>query len=369
MNFSETRNRPDRRATIGFTLVELMVSLALGMLIVSGMLALIARNSETRGEIEKAGRQIENGRYAIQRLTEDIHHAGYYGEFYDFPTGTVLPANVCDVTLAGLKTAMSFPIQAFTAAATPPSCINAADFVAGTNVLVVRFVSPATTLAEGWVTGDLATNLAPGVVYMQPYVDGANFATRATAATDFITNKISGPGGVAVSAPIYRYITRIYFISPCSRPVGANCSSAADDGAPIPTLKMVELGSNGTAGSPPAFTNGTAPAFSATPISVAEGIERLEYDYGIDSDGDGAPDAPYKSCAPCTATEWSTQVVSVRINLLARNAERSNGYSDAKTYDMGLSGAASAPGGALNYKRHVFQVVVRLNNQSMRREQ
>ena len=143
---------------------------------------------------------------------------------------------------------------------------------------------------------------------------------------------------------------------------------------------MVELGSNGTAGLSPTFTNGTASAFSATPVSVAEGVERLEYDYGIDADGDGAPDTPYKSCAPCTLSEWS-RVVSVRINLLARNAERSAGYSDPKLYDMGCgrgdpdavrcgssSSPASAPGNA-NYKRHVFQVVVRLNNQSMRKEQ
>ena len=70
-----------RTAMRGFTLIELMVSLALGLFIISGMLTLMARNSETRGEIEKAGRQIENGRYAIQRLSEDIHHAGFYGEF------------------------------------------------------------------------------------------------------------------------------------------------------------------------------------------------------------------------------------------------------------------------------------------------
>ena len=81
-----------RRTSHGLSLVELMVSLALGLLIISGMLTLLARNSETRGEIEKAGRQVENGRYAIQRLSEDLHHAGFYGEFYDVPAGTSVPA-------------------------------------------------------------------------------------------------------------------------------------------------------------------------------------------------------------------------------------------------------------------------------------
>jgi type IV pilus assembly protein PilW len=66
--------------------------------------------------------------------------------------------------------------------------------------------------------------------------------------------------------------------------------------------------------------------------------------------------------------QWAN-VVSVRINLLARNAERSAGYTDTKSYAMGLAGIASAPAGKESFKRHLFQVIARLNNQSMRREQ
>jgi len=343
----------------GFTLVELMVSLALGLLIVSGMLTLLARNSETRGEIEKAGRQIENGRYAIQRLSEDIHHAGFYGEFYELPAGTTLP-DPCSTDPILLKDAMSFPVQALTATATPPSCIAAADFVAGTNVLVLRFASPAVTLPEvPTITDASLAALATGVVYLQPYVEGVNVVTGApglTLAASF-PGQVRGAGGGYIPAPIYRYITRLYFISPCSR---RPCTAASDDGSPIPTLKMVELAA---AGGVTAFTS---------PIAVAEGIERLEFDYGLDTKvaplpGLGSADS-YVSCAPCTVAQWSN-VVNVRINLLARNAERSAGYSDTKVYAMGLTGNVSAPSSALAFKRHLFQVVARVNNQSMRREQ
>ena len=202
-----------RHTSRGLSLVELMVSLALGLLIISGMLTLLARNSETRGEIEKAGRQVENGRYAIQRLSEDLHHAGFYGEFYDLPAGTSVPPDPCSTSLATIKTDMAFPVQGLTAAATPPTCIDPADFIANTNVLVVRFASPALTLAEGWVAGDLAT-LAAGVTYIQPYVEGVNFATTSSApsaASLFPTAMVRGPGDVPATAPIYRYITRIYF--------------------------------------------------------------------------------------------------------------------------------------------------------------
>jgi type IV pilus assembly protein PilW len=342
----------------GLTLVELMVSLVLGLLIVSGMLTLLARNSETRGEIEKAGRQIENGRFAVQRLTEDIHHAGFYGEYYELPAGTALP-DPCATDPATLKTAMSFPIQARTAATT--TCVGAADIVAGTNVLVLRFASPVATLPEAPTITDtsIAAALTPGVVYIQPYVEGVNVVTGASGLTltSPFSGRVRGAGGGFVPAPIYRYITRLYFISPCSR---RPCTAASDDGAPIPTLKMVELGATGG-----------ATAFTA-PIAVAEGIERLELDYGLDtkvapSPGLGSADS-YVSCAPCTVAQWAN-VVSVRINLLARNAERSAGFADTKVYAMGLTGNVTAPSGSTAFKRHLFQVIARVNNQSMRREQ
>lgn len=375
MKTYQSRTTASRASVAGISLVELMIALTLGLLIASGMLTLIAQNSDTRGEIEKAGRQIENGRYAIQRLTEDIHHAGFYGEFFDLPVGTVTPTDACSTDLTVLKASMSFPVQAFTDAATPPSCIDTADFVAGTTVLVLRFVSPTAALAEGWASADIASTLAPGVVYAQPYVEGVNFATRTsspTAATLFAGSTVSGPLGALVTAPIYRYITRLYFLSPCSRPATgqAHCTGTADDGFPVPTLKMVELGSNGTSGTAPTWTNGTAPAFSSKPVAVAEGVEQLQFDFGIDSlpaVRDGAPDA-YNRCTSCTAAQWQ-DVVAVRISALVRNTDRTNGYSDAKSYAMGLVGNVSAPSGSLNFKRHLFQSMARLNNASMRREQ
>ena len=64
----------------GLSLIELMVSITIGLLLVSAMATLIANNSAHRQEVEQASRQIENGRYAMQVLSEDLHHAGYYGE-------------------------------------------------------------------------------------------------------------------------------------------------------------------------------------------------------------------------------------------------------------------------------------------------
>ncbi|MFT5643530.1 MAG: type IV pilus assembly protein PilW, partial [Janthinobacterium sp.] len=98
--------------THGFSLVELMVSMTISLLIFAGMTTLLVNNSKAQGEIEKANRQIENGRYAVQLLTGDLRHAGYYGQFD--PTVLTLPdalPDPCATTLSELKAALPLHVQ------------------------------------------------------------------------------------------------------------------------------------------------------------------------------------------------------------------------------------------------------------------
>lgn len=381
-----SRTLHGRPAGRGLSLIELMVSLTLGLFLIAGMLTLLARNSNTRAELDKAGRQVENGRYAAQRLSEDLHNAGFYGEFYgvpspgtsSFPTALPDPCNLFYATTA-FKGAKAFPVQGITAVAngTVPSCINTANIVksAYSSLLVVRFASPATTLptpasaASGvvdWAPNPTAASAALAtldpasavpLLYAQSNIDDVSFATKSDAAANFATLKVSsGTATNQINAPVYRYITRIYFLSPCSRPTsGIVCSAAADGGSPIPTLKMIEM-----------ISTGSAAVFS-DPVPVAEGIEALGFDYGLDSNADGAPDT-YVDCSACTADNWGN-VVAVRVNLIARNTEVSPGYADAKTYSLGLAGTYTPSTADQRYKRHEYQLQVRVKNASMRREQ
>ena len=56
----------------GFSLIELMVAIAIGLILVAGLAMLFANSSQTGNEIDKSIRQIENGRYAAELLSEDI---------------------------------------------------------------------------------------------------------------------------------------------------------------------------------------------------------------------------------------------------------------------------------------------------------
>ena len=76
-----------RYRQLGLTLLELMISLTIGLFLVAGISTLIARQSSTRAELDKSARQIENGRYAMTLLQDDIQHAGGFITFLFIHTG------------------------------------------------------------------------------------------------------------------------------------------------------------------------------------------------------------------------------------------------------------------------------------------
>lgn len=333
----------------GLSLVELMISLTIGLILLAGITSLIVRQSTTRTEMEKSSRQIENGRYAMQILSDDIEHAGFYGEYS--PLATIVhnvPSDPCDTTIANLgwnsaTPAMPVPVYGYTGAATAPSCLT--NRKSGTAILVLRRTETATTAVPDGTSAYLQVTRCNSDT--SPFVLGTSGFT--------LKQK-----DCATSALLHKYIVRIYYISTCS-----NCGTGADS---IPTLYMVE--------------NGGAP----TPL--VEGIENMQFDYGVDylplTTKDGASDcyfpdpsnitAAQKSACETTTgtagdfansnTNWSN-VMTVRVSLLARNNEPTGSYTDTKSYTLGSTAVAAAND---HYKRHVYSQLVRIVNSSGRRE-
>jgi len=78
----------------GLSLIELMIAITLGLLIVAALLALFLNITRTNNEMAKMNRQIENGRFAIQLLQEDVVHAGFWGSHvpgFDDLTAVTVP--------------------------------------------------------------------------------------------------------------------------------------------------------------------------------------------------------------------------------------------------------------------------------------
>ncbi|WP_018862866.1 MULTISPECIES: PilW family protein [unclassified Thioalkalivibrio] len=73
-SFGPTRNR-----VRGFTLVELMVAMVLGLLIVGGVIALFVSTQQTSRTQEAMSRVQETGRFVIERIARDAREAGHQG--------------------------------------------------------------------------------------------------------------------------------------------------------------------------------------------------------------------------------------------------------------------------------------------------
>ncbi len=332
----------------GFTLVELMVAIALGLFLVIGLLSLLVSNTRSRAELDNSARQIENGRFAIHLLSEDLQHAGFNGSTQRSGFAEVLPTPCStDLTQLGYTAQVSpTPSNLPTsvgALPTNPSCVT--DRKAGTAMLLLTRAG----------TESIAVAAAEATqAYLQVSncdADGKPFAMAVGSGAFPMRLK-----DCATVAPLRKVIQRIYFVGTDNQ------------------LKMVEL------------VNG---ANTTTPL--AEGIEDLQFDYGVDTDGDGAPDCytsdpddPAETSAmtnpvcptPSGATNHWGNVVDVRVHVLARNNDPSGTWQEEpnKTYEMGLAkadpgdGAPTVGGFTDKVKRRVYSATARLNNLSGQRE-
>jgi len=319
------------------SIVELMIGLTIGILLLVVLSALLINNTRARSDLDNSMQQVENGRYAVQLLAGELRHAGFYGE--GSATGST-PASLpdpCVATVAGLKASLPLPVQGYSQSSSSPlSCLADANFKSGTDILVIR---RAMTNKVDSASLDSAT----------PYLQSIGSDFKLDSGTNASSFTLTTKSGSA--APIHPFAVQIYFISPCSKPAsGTTCSGSSDDGGfPRPTLKRLELTSDGT-------------TLSWTTTPLVEGVDQLRVEYGIDTDGDGVSDS--YTATPSSLSDW-TNVASVRLHVLARNTRETLGYTDDKQYTLGDITVGPAND---KYKRHAYSEAIRLMNVSGRRE-
>jgi type IV pilus assembly protein PilW len=328
-------------------------------------------SSQANREQQRAAEQIENGRYASDVLMNDLHHAGYYGEFFKVPGSAAFP-DPCATDDSGARLTSSLPyaVQGFDAASysalpdvSGTSCgtwLTNTNLQPGSDVLVVRRAETA-ALAVGDVAAASTLYLQVNPFSMELQL-GSGAAITATSRADGTAAVITKRDGVT-AADIRKFEVHVYFVAPCSVPAGggALCTGSADDGGrPIPTLKRLGFATIGGGNTMRIET-------------VAEGIESIQIDYGLDTlpavknpmtgtVGDGAPDRYVRKPADADFTS----VMTARVHVLARNTEPTVGYVDSKTYRLGLAGDLGPRNDS--YKRHAYTGIVRLTNPSGRRE-
>jgi len=344
-----------------------MVSITIGMILLAGLATLFANQSRSREELRRSEVQVENGNYAMKVLGDDIQMAGYWAEFnitvagLPAPTGPAgaLP-DPCDASIANLTQMLTMPIQGYdnyAGAGNSPTCLN--DVKTNTDIIVIRRVSTCVAAPTAGTGCDPVLATTP--YFQASSCNNANELGSATPTDAFRLSYSTASldrhlKNCTTVANEHRYFTHIYYIANNDQP-----------GDGIPTLKRADLG---------AGAGGNADFTTVSPI--AEGIDNLQIEYGLDTDGDGSPDVftadpnSYNGCANTVAcvANWQNVVVA-KVNVLARNTDATPGYTDTKTYTLGLKadGTPNVVGPVGDpIKRHVYAAQLRVYNVAGRRE-
>ncbi|MEE8321598.1 MAG: prepilin-type N-terminal cleavage/methylation domain-containing protein, partial [Gammaproteobacteria bacterium] len=210
----------------GLSLIELMVAISIGAVLMAGLVATFQNSSNSRRELEKSGLLIENGRYAIDILYEDLRHAGYYGHYYALDEAPATLPDPCETDDEDkLKDALPLPIQGYRATnlSTDPditdtntcegALLTAANLKAGSDILIVRRAE------TGVFTGTPTAN----EIYMQSNSRDANImfgndnadVPADTADNDATTSLERSPSKTpSGTADTRKYHVHVYFVAP-----------------------------------------------------------------------------------------------------------------------------------------------------------
>lgn len=352
----------------GLTMIELMIALTIAMLLIAALAAMYGTNVKTRNEIERSHRQIENGRYAVQLLRDDIQLAGYWGE-YDMRSYTLVGTvpvsipevpNICvthqwspsqvaglddgiaadrdnDGDVDGLDYLISVaPIHVQgiddIASGTVPACLTGEDVRLGTDVIVIRRLHtceagttdcPLTAGAPYFQASQCQDQIDAGLTAIPPVYFGNLYQLRANATGLADFTRQTRQCVSTARTPVRRWVTHIYFIANNNLP-----------GDGIPTLKRREIQAGGW-----------------TTVPLVEGIEDIQYEYG------------QGVATPTTVTGW-LNTTTVRAFLLSRSLTPQAGYRDTNTYQLGSDKAIAAQNDA--YKRQIFETLIQLRNPAAR---
>lgn len=121
----------------GFSLVEIMVALALSLILLAGVLAIFASSRATYETTDRLSRIQENGRFALDSIVRDLRSAGYLG----CSRGAVFN-NKLNVPTHVFRN-FAFAVQGFDAQGTTwapeiDAAISAPDTTSESDVLVIR---------------------------------------------------------------------------------------------------------------------------------------------------------------------------------------------------------------------------------------
>lgn|GEM_PF-3534787 len=304
----------------GFSLVEMMLAMLIGIIIMGGILSVYTNTRDLQRSSEDQVNLVTDARFALETIGYDLRHAGVYG-------GTNLPSLVScrmgDVSCPAMMPLatgdcfnqwyINIDQSVFGGESVPPAgytCIL--NHQANTDVLVVRYADSNAV--------DTA-NLVPGTAYVRSnYLSGQLFMGTAQPVI---------PDDTGTLTANHQLYSRAYYISDFTNTPG--------DGQP--SLRRVDL------------INGP----QVQDQLILPGATNLQVQYGEDLDEDGAIDKFVNADA---VTDF-TKVYAVRLWVLIKTEHEETGLNTARTYTIAGNNISVPNDG---YRRLLISSVIKMRN-------
>lgn len=272
----------------GFTLIELMVSLAIGLFLIAGVFYIYLNSHQSQKTVEAEVRLIDNARFALETISFDLKHAGIYGTLNHEDRGKVDPTSMnlfqtisgqCGAADSGwvvnVENAVlsSNDINPYS-----DSCITPTKYSNG-DVLEMRYVNRI----------DQDEDLFDNVLYVNSDSASAEFFLGSAAP---VTTRPLGRN--------YEMVVKTYYIS--------SYTDEVDDG--IPSLRMLTL-QPGT----------TGPVVEE--ILLLSGVTELQMQFGLVADNVSADSTSVVTWVnpPTDPAVWK-RVIAARIWLVMQSNQR-----------------------------------------------
>ena len=338
------------RYSSGFTLVELMLAMLIGVIIMGGVMQLFISTRDTQRNSEDQLKMLSSARFAIETISYDLRHAGVWGRHNnsqniachsDATTSLACPVSALALAtsdcrpseyinfnqpLVGIDNNNVFTHPTDTTLDVDYSACANDSYLANTDVLSMRYADTNRIDSASLLSGVpyVRSNLRDGMVFIGPAVPASSFF------------KWNDPDATSN----HLLISRTYYVSDYTDEIG--------DG--IPSLRRVDL--------------------EAGPKLVGEvilpGVEDFQLEYGVDIGTNGvvgtAKDGLVDSYVGAdNVTDWGGEVVSVKIWVLMRS-EREDRDDIGGTQQFTIAGVKTATAFGDGYRRYLVSSIVKLRN-------
>lgn len=334
-----------QRPVGGFSLVEVLVSIAIALLLLAGIIQLFVSNKQAYRLQEGISILNENARFSLSQLKYHLRMADHWGGVDPNVIDTSTAPAITDDCSAGYATD-NIGLKGYEGDATVPAeltaCIPAGDYVANSDIIVMRY---GTAPVDGLITDDLDAD----EVYLRvaagrrgQIFKGDNAGSLSSDLTDSDTSSLE-----PFNIQNYPFDFVAYFVRPCSSQNAgtAGVCDAADDDTPT----LVRLRLQGT---------------SLVQEDIAAGVEQMQIVYGVDTNDNLNADT-YKTATEIEAANEWPNVVSARFDLLVRSQETDISYdATGDTIDMVGGDSHTVPAGAGQHQRKLFNSVIQIRNQT-----